>query len=89
MSCAFTLAFPFAVFLRLDLRSPVLRFGFVSVVQVGSDASAAKSAVEADRPDVTVYLVSVTSVVTADYRTDRVRIFFDAEGKVASVPMIG
>ena len=41
-------------------------------------------------PKVTnVQIVPADAMVTADFRTDRVRIFVDASGKVARTPRVG
>ena len=37
----------------------------------------------------TVQIVPEDSMVTMDYRTDRVRIFVDSNGKVARTPIVG
>ncbi len=39
--------------------------------------------------ELNVIKVEEGSVVTADYRTDRVRVFYDKDGKVSSKPSIG
>ncbi|EES19373.1 hypothetical protein BDA96_09G113300 [Sorghum bicolor] len=55
----------------------------------GLPAEVAKHKIQDDRPDVEVILVRVGSVVTDDFNTMRVRVFFDKVGNVAEVPKIG
>eukprot|EP00929_Paragymnodinium_shiwhaense_P001066 TRINITY_DN101294_c0_g1_i1.p2 TRINITY_DN101294_c0_g1~~TRINITY_DN101294_c0_g1_i1.p2 ORF type:complete len:132 (+),score=27.07 TRINITY_DN101294_c0_g1_i1:60-455(+) len=56
---------------------------------VGTDAGAAKAAIQAARPDSTVDLVEEGMMVTMDFREDRVRIWMDANKKVARAPRPG
>ncbi|KAK9828891.1 hypothetical protein WJX72_002640 [[Myrmecia] bisecta] len=57
---------------------------------LGMDAADAKAQLEAEFPALRVYLVAQGSMVTMDYRYDRVRIFFDpATNKVSHEPRIG
>lgn len=44
------------------------------------------NAVLADYPNMTVLCIEEGSIVTADFRTDRVRIFFDPDTGLVSVP---
>eukprot|EP00934_Nitzschia_sp_Nitz4_P005946 Nitzschia sp. Nitz4//scaffold18_size181773//65842//66195//NITZ4_001913-RA/size181773-processed-gene-0.14-mRNA-1//1//CDS//3329540005//5936//frame0 len=55
---------------------------------VGMDGEEAKASIEADT-DYKVYILKQGAMVTMDYRTDRVRIFVDTDGKVASTPRVG
>lgn len=57
---------------------------------VGKPAEEAKAIIEQEtQGSKTVTIVPPNSMVTMDYRTDRVRIHEDAEHKVAQKPMIG
>jgi hypothetical protein len=56
---------------------------------VGQTGQDAKAQILADRPDVTVYILPEGSFVTMDYRTNRVRVFINGAGNVASPPRIG
>jgi len=58
---------------------------------VGMDGSGCKSHVERAAPNVKgkVYVLPWNSVVTMDYRLDRVRIFVDDNGKVERRPCRG
>lgn len=56
---------------------------------VGQSGDNAKEKIKASHPDLTVHVVPKGSMVTMDYRVDRVRIFVDEEGKVSSIPRIG
>lgn len=49
----------------------------------------AKASVETDRPELTVIVVPPGSVVTQDWREDRVWLFIDADENVVKVPRIG
>ncbi|KAL6594686.1 hypothetical protein ACP70R_048424 [Stipagrostis hirtigluma subsp. patula] len=56
---------------------------------VGLPTEAAKQKILDDRSDVQVVLVPVGSVVTDDFHSKRVRVFFNKDGDVAEVPKIG
>mmetsp|Transcript_3919 Transcript_3919/g.11394 ORF Transcript_3919/g.11394 Transcript_3919/m.11394 type:complete len:103 (-) Transcript_3919:158-466(-) len=57
---------------------------------VGSSPSEAESSILHDRPDVKVQIVQEGSMVTADYRQDRVRVYVDKERKkVVRAPKVG
>ena len=58
---------------------------------VGMDSSAAKAAIEAENNVnvVQIQCIPEGSMVTCDYRQDRVRIFFSEDGKVAATPTVG
>ena len=49
----------------------------------------AKSKILEDNPKLEVVILPVGSIVTADFREDRVRVFVDSDGKVAQIPKIG
>ena len=56
---------------------------------VGKDADGAKAVLE-EETGKKVYLVKSGSMVTMDYRTDRIRVFYDAEtGLVTKPPKVG
>ena len=56
---------------------------------VGMDGEAAKSQLESSVEPKQVFIVKENSMVTMDYRTDRIRVFVDGNGKVARPPMVG
>jgi len=57
---------------------------------VGMTAADAKAAIEAETSGkLSVYIVEPDSMVTCDYRLDRVRIFEDKDHKVTQEPRIG
>lgn len=55
----------------------------------GIPGEEAKSKIEKEYPSLLVQIVPEDSMVTMDYREDRVRIFVDTDGKVARVPILG
>ncbi len=56
---------------------------------VGMNGEEAKAQLQAALPGKKIMLVPQDSMVTMDYRTDRVRIFVDSEGNVARTPTLG
>ena len=56
---------------------------------VGVDGQDAKTELEEQEPDKKIILVPEGRMVTMDYRTDRIRLFLDGDGKVARTPIIG
>ncbi len=57
---------------------------------VGVSGESAKSRILSYRPDIkTIQIIPQGSMVTMDFREDRVRIFVDQQGKVAKSPHIG
>ncbi|KAJ4840552.1 hypothetical protein Tsubulata_024179 [Turnera subulata] len=56
---------------------------------LGARAEDAVKVIEEENPYVGAVLVPEGSVVTADFRCDRVRVWFDKHGIVISVPRIG
>lgn len=56
---------------------------------VGRPGSEAKQAIEAFNPDLTVQEVPEDSMVTMDFREDRVRVFVGKDGNVARPPKTG
>lgn len=57
--------------------------------QVGLDKDEARNALQQAHPELRVLTVGPGRVVTADYVRDRVRIYFDEQGKVAREPRRG
>ena len=53
---------------------------------VGLSVEEANKAILKDKPDADIVVLPVGSIVTADYRPDRVRIFVDT---VAQTPHVG
>lgn len=56
---------------------------------VGKTGDEAKEAILKERPELNVQVVPELSPCTMDYRTDRVRVFVNKEGKVAGPPRTG
>ncbi|XP_038063305.1 glu S.griseus protease inhibitor-like [Patiria miniata] len=56
---------------------------------VGQTGQRAKTVIEREDPTLQVEIVPYGQVVTADYNTNRVRIFLDRERRVAAPPTIG
>ena len=56
---------------------------------VGMDGEEAAKKIREENPGLDVSVLQVGSPVTLDFRTDRVRIFVDCNGKVAQPPTIG
>ncbi|XP_076071666.1 uncharacterized protein LOC143043057 [Mytilus galloprovincialis] len=56
---------------------------------VGMTWQEAEEKIRNEYPNMTIQVLPENSMVTMDYRVDRVRIFTDAEGKVATKPTIG
>lgn len=56
---------------------------------VGMTGEDAKKEIKGVDPSLEVHVLSEDSMVTMDYRTDRVRIFVDADGKVVRQPNAG
>jgi hypothetical protein len=56
---------------------------------VGNNAEEAKLAILADNDSLNVLIVPQGSMVTMDYREDRVRLFVDEENKVVKPPRVG
>lgn len=55
----------------------------------GVEGEEAKKIIEKEFPSLSVQVVPEDSMVTMDFREDRVRIFVNADGKVARAPMLG
>lgn len=56
---------------------------------VGKKGEEAKTEIENEDSSLKVQLIPADCGVTADFRTDRVRIFVDADGNVAKPPRVG
>eukprot|EP00285_Hemiselmis_virescens_P013180 CAMPEP_0173377946 /NCGR_PEP_ID=MMETSP1356-20130122/1199_1 /TAXON_ID=77927 ORGANISM="Hemiselmis virescens, Strain PCC157" /NCGR_SAMPLE_ID=MMETSP1356 /ASSEMBLY_ACC=CAM_ASM_000847 /LENGTH=114 /DNA_ID=CAMNT_0014330863 /DNA_START=12 /DNA_END=356 /DNA_ORIENTATION=+ len=56
---------------------------------LGASAAVAKEEIETEYPDLKVFVLPKDAMVTADYRTDRVRIFVDENQVVVKEPSIG
>ncbi|WP_424216742.1 serine protease inhibitor (plasmid) [Streptomyces sp. BI20] len=56
---------------------------------VGGDGSAAADRIRRDRPELHPELVPDGAFVTMEYREHRVRVFVDADGRVARTPRVG
>jgi Potato inhibitor I family len=56
---------------------------------VGTNGEDAMAQLNAVFPDKNIVLVPDGNMVTMDYRTDRIRIFVDDQGKVAHTPRLG
>lgn len=56
---------------------------------VGRPGTEAEKLIHEDDPSLTVQVLPENSMVTMDYRMDRVRVFVDDEGSVAGVPRLG
>ena len=56
---------------------------------VGMDGNAAVQCLQGQYPQFQISTIPEGSAVTMDYRTDRIRIFTDSQGRVATTPGIG
>lgn len=56
---------------------------------VGMNGKEAKTRLQSILPDKQVLVIPADSMVTMDYRTDRIRIFVDGSGNVERPPSIG
>ncbi|XP_051179297.1 subtilisin-chymotrypsin inhibitor CI-1C [Lolium perenne] len=56
---------------------------------LGAPSDAAKEKILSDRPDVSVIVLPVGSIVTTEFNPKRVRVFVDSYSVVAEVPKIG
>mmetsp|Transcript_14620 Transcript_14620/g.21560 ORF Transcript_14620/g.21560 Transcript_14620/m.21560 type:complete len:91 (-) Transcript_14620:327-599(-) len=81
--------------LLLLISSPSMVFGFQSMEGklwpdlVGMSGEEAKAKLEEEHPGLTVQVIPEGSMMTMDYRTDRVRIMVDGENKVNAAPRVG
>jgi hypothetical protein len=56
---------------------------------VGRDADEVVASIKSEHPTLNVVKLKEGSPVTMDFRTDRVRVFYDAEGNVVGQPKVG
>lgn len=56
---------------------------------VGKTQQDAVAVITAERPDLHVEVLESGSMMTMDFREDRLRLMVNEEGKVASVPHVG
>ncbi|CAB4292254.1 unnamed protein product [Prunus armeniaca] len=56
---------------------------------LGAQGTVAEAKIERENPSVDAQIVPEGSVVTADFRCDRVRVWVDTDGIVTRVPSIG
>ncbi|KAK8955217.1 hypothetical protein KSP40_PGU013392 [Platanthera guangdongensis] len=56
---------------------------------VGLTGEDAKKRIKEEDPGFQLQIVGPDRMVTMDFRTDRVRIYVDSEGKVIDTPMVG
>lgn len=55
----------------------------------GVSKEEAEKVISKEEPSLTIQVLPKDSMMTMDYRTDRVRIMVDKDGKVASTPRVG
>ncbi|XP_078323369.1 uncharacterized protein LOC111126415 [Crassostrea virginica] len=56
---------------------------------VGLPWKEAEKKIRSEYPKIAIQVLPEGSCVTMDYRTDRVRLYTDGDGKVVQVPSIG
>ncbi|KAF6992961.1 hypothetical protein CFC21_009931 [Triticum aestivum] len=56
---------------------------------VGKSVEEAKKVILQDKTEAQIVVLSVGTVVTMEYRIDRVRLFVDSLDKIAQVPRVG
>jgi hypothetical protein len=56
---------------------------------VGKTGEEAKQVIQDQYPDFNIQIIPENSMVTMDYRTDRVRVFINANGIVTGTPQVG
>ncbi|KMT10315.1 hypothetical protein BVRB_5g120660 [Beta vulgaris subsp. vulgaris] len=56
---------------------------------VGENGNEAAKIIEKENPCLHAIVLLIGSIVTHDYRADRVRIFVDCNGIVGPIPIIG
>ena len=61
----------------------------IPMTLVGMDAEEAKTQLEELNPDFKIFVIGKNDMVTMDYRTDRIRIMKDDNGKVIAPPQVG
>jgi hypothetical protein len=55
----------------------------------GKMGEEAKQVIQDQYPDFNIQIIPENSMVTMDYRTDRVRVFINANGIVTGTPQVG
>ncbi|XP_016474907.1 subtilisin inhibitor-like [Nicotiana tabacum] len=74
----------------LDWSNPPPQAGKMSWPElVGVTAEEAEKKIKEEKPELDIHIIPPNSMVTMDYRLERVRIFVDASGKVAQEPRLG
>nr|7AOK_A Chain A, Subtilisin-chymotrypsin inhibitor-2A [Hordeum vulgare] len=56
---------------------------------VGKSVEEAKKVILQDKPEAQIIVLPVGTIVTMEYRIDRVRIFVDKLDNIAQVPRVG
>nr|1YPB_I Chain I, CHYMOTRYPSIN INHIBITOR 2 [Hordeum vulgare] len=56
---------------------------------VGKGVAAAKKVILQDKPEAQIIVLPVGTIVTMEYRIDRVRLFVDKLDNIAQVPRVG
>lgn len=56
---------------------------------LGETAEEAERKIKEEKPELNIHIIPPNSVVTMDYRLDRVRLFVDESGNVAQEPRLG
>nr|1YPA_I Chain I, CHYMOTRYPSIN INHIBITOR 2 [Hordeum vulgare] len=56
---------------------------------VGKAVAAAKKVILQDKPEAQIIVLPVGTIVTMEYRIDRVRLFVDKLDNIAQVPRVG
>lgn len=56
---------------------------------LGVTAEEAERKIKEEKPELKIHIIPPNSMVTMDYRLDRVRLFVDESGKVAQEPRLG
>ncbi|CAN4100362.1 unnamed protein product [Withania somnifera] len=56
---------------------------------LGVTAEEAERKIKEEKPEVKIHIIPPNSMVTMDFRLDRVRLFVDESGKVAQEPRLG
>ncbi|KAJ8563176.1 hypothetical protein K7X08_031628 [Anisodus acutangulus] len=56
---------------------------------LGVTVEEAEMKIKEEKPELKIHIIPPNSMVTMDYRLDRVRLFVDESGKVAQEPRLG
>ncbi|XP_059299843.1 subtilisin inhibitor-like [Lycium ferocissimum] len=74
----------------LDWSNPPTPAGKMSWPELlGVAAEEAERKIKEEKPELNVHIIPPNSMVTMDYRLERVRLFVDESGKVAQEPRLG